>query len=179
MTISYIIFPLVKVWLLYIVMHISHMCPISLIFFFKITMTSGVEWAVFNSWGKFFCHNFRQGRRMRMPSSLATISHGELRAFSKGSLQLTLLDKWLDHKELTKFKTCKRKMFLAKKAYSKIKSAKVEAALSCFSARAALFTTANQLIWKEFVLYCISPLLLPPHWFGVHCLQPGRFRNSS
>ena len=32
------------------------------------------------------------------------------------------------------------------KAYSKIMSAKVEAALSCFSARAALFTTANQLI---------------------------------
>jgi len=38
-------------------------------------------------------------------------------------------------------------MFLAKKkAYSKIMSTKVEAALSCFSARAALFTTANQLI---------------------------------
>lgn len=48
-----------------------------------------------------------------------------------------------------------------------------------FPARAKLPTAANQLIWKEFVLYWISPLLLPPHWSGVHCLQLRGFRNSS
>lgn len=58
-------------------------------------------------------------------------------------------------------------------------STKVEAALSSLAARAELLTAANQLIWKEFVLYWISPLLLPPHWSGVHCLQLWGFRNSS